>query len=199
MKIHSALLLTLLAAFPMTSLAEVPATTGAVVEYKAPGKAEEAAIVNVTARVKAINKATREVTLKGPQGNLITIVAGDEVKRFDQIKVGDSLDISYTTSLALELKKGGGKAVSRVDRETSTAKPGVKPSGILTRETTIMADVMKVDAATQVVTLRGPNRTVEVRVQDPEVFKTIAKGDQVEAKFTEAMAISMEAAKPKKK
>jgi len=37
--------------------------------------------------------------------------------------------------------------------------------------------------------------SVDLRVDDPEQLKRIAKGDQVEAKFTQALAISVE---PKK-
>jgi hypothetical protein len=35
--------------------------------------------------VTAINKETRDITLMGPNGDLVTIKAGDAVKRFDQI------------------------------------------------------------------------------------------------------------------
>jgi hypothetical protein len=41
------------------------------------------------------------------------------------------------------------------------------------------------------VTLRGPKRTVDVKVRDPEQFKLIAKGDQIEATYTEAIAVAV--------
>ena len=43
----------------------------------------------------------------------------------------------------------------------------------------------------EVVTLKGPQRTVDLKVRDPEQFKLIAKGDQVEAKYTQALAIAV--------
>jgi len=54
-----------------------------------------------------------------------------------------------------------------------------------------------------VVTLKGPQRTVELKVRDPEQFKLIKKGDQVQATYTEAVAIAVTpaaapAAPPKK-
>jgi len=49
-----------------------------------------------------------------------------------------------------------------------------------------------VDPATQTVTLRGPNHTVELKLSDPAQFKLVSVGDQVEATYTEAMAISVE-------
>ena len=47
------------------------------------------------------------------------------------------------------------------------------------------------------MTVKGPKRTVELKVKDPEQLKLIAKGDQIEATFTEAMAISVTPAKKK--
>jgi len=49
-----------------------------------------------------------------------------------------------------------------------------------------------VDPAKQIVTLKGPKQTVDLRIPDPEQFKRIAKGDQVEAKFTQAFAVAVE-------
>ena len=50
------------------------------------------------------------------------------------------------------------------------------------------------DPLTQTVRLRGPTRAVDLRVHDPEQFKLVAVGDQVEATYTEAVAISVEPA-----
>jgi hypothetical protein len=48
---------------------------------------------------------------------------------------------------------------------------------MLGRQVTIVADVVDVNAPTQTVALRGPQRTVELKVRDPEQFKLVAKGD----------------------
>jgi hypothetical protein len=59
----------------------------------------------------------------------------------------------------------------------------------------IVADVIAVNAADQTVSLRGPGgRVVDLNVRDPEQFKRIAVGDQVEASYTEAAAVSITAA-----
>ena len=57
------------------------------------------------------------------------------------------------------------------------------------------ADVTAVDAKTQTITLRGPQRTVELRVPDKKQFEGVKVGDQVEARYTEAVAVSMLPAK----
>ncbi len=176
--------------------APVGAQTGAVVTGKAPGMVGVAQTVNVTATISAIDKATRDVTLKGPKGNEVTLTAGPEVKKFDSLKVGDQVDVQYVEAVTLELKKGGGMVVARtVEKGAVGSKPGERPAGAVGRQVTIVADVVALDPATQMVTLKGPNRTVDLKIPDPEQFKRIAKGDQVEAKYTQAVALAVE---PKK-
>lgn len=176
--------------------APVLAQTGGAVVGTAPGKAAIAQTVKIGATITAIDKATRDVTLKGPQGNLVTVTAGPEVKNFDKLKVGDQVDLQYIEALTLELKKGGGMVAGRTEKADAVgAKKGETPGGAVGRQVTIVADVVAVDPAKQVVTLKGPQQTVDLRIPDPEQFKRIAKGDQVEAKFTQALAVSVE---PKK-
>ena len=176
--------------------APVYAQTGGAVVGTAPGKAAAAETVKITATITAIDKATRDVTLKGPQGNLVTVTAGPDVKNFDKLKVGDQVDLQYIEALTLELKKGGGLVVGKTEQSGAVgAKKGEMPGGAVGRQVTIVADVVAVDPVKQIVTLKGPQRTVDLRIPDPEQFKRIAKGDQVEAKFTQALAVAVEPAK----
>jgi hypothetical protein len=171
----------------------------AVVAASSPGRGEVARAVRVSATVSAVDKATRTVTLKGADGKEFPVVAGPEVRNFDQIKVGDEVVVGYLQALALELKKGGGAPVARVEgADAARAASGAQPGGVVARKVTVMADVTAVDAKTQTVTLRGPQRTVDLKVPDPKQFKMIAVGDQVQATYTEAVAVSLEPA-PKKK
>lgn len=176
--------------------AQTPAPVGAAVTATAPGKGVAANIVEVTASVQSLDKANRTVTLKGPKGGVQTITAGPEVKNFDQIKVGDQVAVRYVEALSLELKKGGKAPVARTDTEaTAKAMPGEKPAAGVGRQIRVTADVLALDAASQTVTLRGPKHTIDLKVRDPAQFKLVKVGDQVEATYTEALAISVE---PKK-
>ena len=184
------------AAFAVASVlcvtAPATAQTGGAVVGTAPGKAAIAQTVKVSATITDIDKATRDVTLKGPQGNLMTVTAGPDVKNFDKLKVGDQVDLQYVEALTLELKKGGGMVVGRTEKADAVgAKKGESPGGAVGRQVTIVADVVAVDPAKQIVTLKGPKQTVDLRIPDPEQFKRIAKGDQVEAKFTQAFAVAV--------
>lgn len=192
----SILLAAVVSAFALT--APAIAQTRDVTVASQPGAAGIAQTVEFSATITAIDKASRTLTLKGPKGEEAKVVAGPEVKNFDQLKVGDIVTAKYLESLVLELKKGGGLPVAKTEKSgVVAAKPGEKPAAMGGRQVTAVGNVTKIDAATQTVTIKGPERTVELKVRDPEQFKLIAVGDQIEATYTEAIAVAVTpAAKP---
>jgi hypothetical protein len=58
----------------------------------------------VTATVTAIDKKKGTLTLKGPEGNLVTAKAEDP-KNLDKVKVGDELLITITEALAISVER----------------------------------------------------------------------------------------------
>jgi outer membrane protein W len=169
-------------------------TAGAAMAGTGPGTASAARLVTTTATVTAIDMNTRQVTLRRTDGTTFTVVAGPDVRNFSQVRVGDTLSMDFYDTLALELKKGGtGAPASRSDLVgASRAELGQRPGGAAARETVIVADVVAVDAPGQTISLRGPQgRVVVLPVKDPEQFKRIAVGDQVQATYVEAVAVSM--------
>lgn len=194
MRILTPLVAAVLAAVAVPTLAQAP-SGAAVLKATEPGKGVIAEVVRVSATVEAVDAANRLVTLKGPEGNSFVVKAGPEIRNFDRIKVGDIVDARYTEALTLELKKGGGGVRERIESESAgVSKPGERPAAAAGRTVTVVADVIAVNAAKQSVRLRGPNRTVDLKVRDPEQFKLIKVGDQVEARFTESVAIALDPA-----
>lgn len=184
-----------------TAAAQQPgAGTGAVISSK-PGKFAAMSTVELSAQVISINKATRTLTLKGERGNVVEIVAGDEVRNFDQIGVGDSVVARYLEALTLELKKTKVAAGEpTVSEELGRAKPGERPAVAGQRTITAITDVVAVDPAASTISLKGPQgNVVTLDVQNPDQFKVVKVGDQVEVTYTEALALSVEPAPAKKK
>ena len=62
----------------------------------------------------------------------------------------------------------------------------------------MIADVVAVDPKASTITVKGPKgNLVTLDVQNPDQFKVVKKGDQIEVTYTEALALSVEpAAKP---
>jgi hypothetical protein len=173
-----------------SAYAQKPLQGGTVVASE-PGKAAMASTVEVGAVVTGIDKTTRTITLKGPK-RTIDVVAGDEVRNFDQIKVGDTVMVKYVESLSLELKKTKGKADAKVEEAAVRAKPGSTPAAAVGRQVTVLADVVAVDPKNSTISLRGPRgNVVDLKVDNKDHFKVVKKGDQVEAVYTEALALAV--------
>ena len=170
----------------------------AVIAASAPGMGGVAGSVQLMATVVALDAATRTVTLKGAKGR-VDVVVPPEAKNFDQIRVGDLVTVDYMRALTLELRAPG-SAIRSGSTETATAPApaGAVAGGAAGRQVVIMANVTAVDKKHSIVTLRGPKgNSVERHVPDPAQLKRVKVGDQVEAVYTEAVAIAVDrVAKP---
>ena len=60
-----------------------------------------------TAVVEAIDAPTRTVTLKKPDGTFVTIVAGPDIARFSEVKVGDKVTARFYENVVVRLKRPG--------------------------------------------------------------------------------------------
>jgi Cu/Ag efflux protein CusF len=193
----------LAAALSLPAVAQQKATAeGAAMVASAPGKATIAQAVKVTATVEAIDLKTREVTLKGPKGNVSVLTAGPDVRNLEQVKVGDVAAVGYLEALTLTLKKDGKElpAAATKSQDSARAASGQRPAGVVAQQVEVTADVTALDAKTQTVTLKGPKQVVELKVPDAGQFKAIKVGDKIQAVYTQALALSVEpvASAPKK-
>ena len=187
------------AALAGPAIAQTAAPAAGAAITSEPGKASAVRTVEVSAQVVGIDKTSRTLTMKGPKGEAFDLVASAEVKNFDQIKVGDAVVARFAQALTLELRKTKVAAGDLAVREgVAAAKPGERPAMVGAREVTAIAEVTAVDPKASTITLKGPRgNVVTLDVLNPEQFKVVKKGDQVEATYTEAMALSVEPAKKK--
>lgn len=144
----------------------------------------------VVATVVSIDPATRTVTLKDKNGHTQKLDAGDAVRNFDQLKVGDVVTTQYQEARSLSLRKTSGPRSITERQILHPAASGTKPGGAITRVITVVGDVIAVDPKGNHIKVRGPKGTEDVLV-DPEQLKNIRQGDQVEIVHTEGVAISV--------
>ena len=156
--------------------------------------------VTATAVVQAIDLNTREVTLRGEDGRVFTFIAGDQVKNLPQVRVGDNVKVTYTESIAIEVKRvDGGTPDLSVAATGGSAAPGEKPAGNVARTVTASAVIVAIDRTTNRVTLRGPSGNERVvQARDPKNLDNVQVGDLVYATYTESLGISVEAVPPAK-
>jgi Cu/Ag efflux protein CusF len=173
--------------------------TTTMTKETSPGKGTLRQERQIIATVEEVDAAKGQVTLKGPKGNLVPLTVGPEVRNLAQVKVGDQVRVRYAEALTLTLKKGGKELPSSKEASEAIRAPaGARPGGAVGEQVTVIANVIAVNAKTHEVTLKGPNQTVDLYVEDPKQLKLIKVGDQVEAVYTQAVAITVEPVAAKK-
>lgn len=160
-----------------------------------PGSVSETELTTLTVTVVSVDYANRVVTVRGPKGKVVELKVGDQVQNLAQVKPGDRVVAKYYESVAIEVKKPGAVAPGVTEAAGVKRAPlGQKPSGMAARTQTVVATILHIDRASQMVKLKGPSgKVVEVHVKDPKRLEGVKKGDRVEITYTEALAISVDA------
>lgn len=155
--------------------------------------------IEIQGRVKSIDRKTRTVVIKGADGNTLSIEAGKEVVNFNQIRLGDYVTLRYYQAAALDLKKVDNDGVrKRVEFVTaSRAAPGDKPGAVVTDNVEIIATVVAVNPKANTVTIQGVKRRIELVVNNPALIQSLKVGDQVQARYTESVAVEVTPYKPR--
>ena len=178
-----------LVALLMTSAVAYAQTPQAPKPY---GKAQ---LVSVTAKVEAINQTTREVTLKGPLGNVVTFTVDKRVARLNEVKVGDEVIADYYVSFAAEFRaptaEEKAKPVS-VQTEMAKAPAGTEPAAGALRIIKSVVTVEGLDRPTKSLTVSGQAGLVTVQVEDVAALSKLRLGDTIIVTYTEALAVSLQ-------
>jgi len=171
--------LAVLVALPIVARAQKPVTQTEAIE--------------LTTKIEAIDKTARLVTLKDKDGEVETIYCGPEVKRFDELKVGDTVTFRYYESVAYAIRKPG--QPSGLPAETGpkvTRSQGARPGGTIAQQETATVTLKAIDPKVPSVTvLTEDGRTVSFKVEDKKNLKDVKVGDKVEITYTEAVMISV--------
>ena len=170
------------------------ATPLAAQAQERPARAIAEAVTGI-ATVEKIDRNTREVTLKRGDGSLVTIVAGEEVRNFDQIKVGDTVETEIIEALAIAVEPASTRVRERREEVSGhRAQPGEKPGAKTTRTVEIVAEVRAIDQKARTAVVRGPNQTVEVKVADDVDLSKVKVGDNVRLVYIESISIQVKPA-----
>lgn len=152
--------------------------------------------VTATATVEKIDHKTRKVTLRGADGRTIQIKAGDRVRNLAQVKKGDEVTVTYFESLAFEVRRQGEATPgAQVTAASAAARPGERPAGLEAQQVTVTSTIEAIDERAGTVTLKDADGELfTTRVRHPERLKLVRVGDLVDLTYTEALAVSVEAA-----
>jgi Cu/Ag efflux protein CusF len=143
-----------------------------------------------SATVERIDRSTREVTLRRHDDSRVTIVAGEEVRNFDQIRVGDIVEAEIIEALAVVVEPVTTQVRERREEVSGyRARPGERPGASTTRTVEIVATVQAIDPKARLVTVRGALQTVQLKVDDSVDLTRIKRGDNVRAVYIETISI----------
>jgi hypothetical protein len=160
-----------------------------------PGGAYTSNVIRTTATVTAIDSATRHVTIQGEHGP-VTIQLGPDVKNFNNLKVGDRVNISYYQGIAAQIVKGGKKVSDPAVSTFSTSTPaGMRPSGQVGASATVTAKIQDVNLPTNTVAFTdsdGMTHIVQVKTPEMQSFiRDLKRGDVVQVTFTDSVAVEV--------
>ena len=57
----------------------------------------------VNAVVEAVDRENRTVAVRGPEGGVVDLQVGEEVKAYDEVEIGDTVTVQYTEGLAMRM------------------------------------------------------------------------------------------------
>jgi hypothetical protein len=152
-------------------------------------------LVTATAKVAKVNLDKHEVTLKADTGESFTVDVPADVSRLKNVKEGDSVKASFYESVAVSLGKPGSAPMGESSRSFEQRAPGNLPGGTSGQQVTTTAKVTKVDPQKDEVTIKSPDgneNTIRVKDdQNRQALRDLKVGDQVQATYTTAMAVSI--------
>lgn len=150
--------------------------------------------VVLTATVVAINHETREVTLRGPEGNSVSFVASEEARNLDQVAVGDIVMTEYVQSMSIEVFANDGSEPGAGELAVAgRSEAGEMPAMTAIDALVVTATVEEINLENNTFKLKGPSGEIqEYEARDPENLKKAEVGDLVVITYTEAIAISVE-------
>jgi hypothetical protein len=159
--------------------------------------------LSATATVVALDKAQRLVTLRGDDGRVFQIKAGDEVRNFDQIAVSDQLKVKYKVTLSATLLPAGEAQSAPVGGVVAArAAPGEKPAAGMSAMVSVRVKVASLDPAHDIVVCTLPSGELvahKVATDEGRAFvKHLKPGDLVQLDYSEALALSVEEVQPAK-
>ena len=148
--------------------------------------------VTLAGTVETIDHTKRAVTLKTADGHYETIDVPASAKRFDELKVGDKVSITYNNNVSVRVKPPGEAPVDTASK-SSTMGTEERPGGTASMQRTLTATVASIDPAASAITFVGVNTWKYSRhVVDPAVLAKVKVGDQVDVSWNTDLKVSVQ-------
>ena len=181
----------------MKRVTTILSASGLVLALSLPGWAQDVKqlptqTVTVSGTVATIDHAKRVVNIKTADGKFELIDVPPSAKRFDEVKVGDKVSVTYNNNVSARLKPPGEAAVD-TGSMTTTAGQQTRPGGTTAVQRTMTATVDAIDKSASSITFVGPNGWKYSRhVVDPALFDKVKVGDKVDITWNTDVTVAVQ-------
>lgn len=152
--------------------------------------------VSMQGTVTDIDAETREITLMGTDGGLVTITAGEDVERFDEIGVDDVIKFDYYTYIKAEFRDPTPEEVAepiQMIAEAGKAPEGIDPAAVVGAVVKAVVTIEALNRPFMLATVSGPNGNyVSIPMEDEELMKELHIGEVLILTYAEAVAVALE-------
>jgi hypothetical protein len=167
-----------------------------VVNSTAPGKAQASRVVKASGIITAVDRVARTVTIVGKDGQAETISVSPKVRRFDEVAVGDTVEVELQQGLALEFLPPGEKPIAPElitgeERSSEAQAPGGSTASWMRATVTVKS----IDPKSRAVVFMDPRGRYHRVVAGSKVrLEKLKVGDMLIATYFESLAITLEKA-----
>lgn len=152
-------------------------------------------LAEIQGTITEINKETRDITLIGSKGELHTINAGEEVKRFDEIEVGDVVTFDFYRYMKAEFRKPTAEELAEplvVLAEAEKAGLDMEPGAAIGAVVKAVVTIQAINLPFMYVNIQGPRGNfTTIQMEDKELIQKLHVGQVVIMTYAEAVAISL--------
>jgi Cu/Ag efflux protein CusF len=164
---------------------------------QAPKPITKSNTVRGSATIQAIDSTTRMVTLRTKDGEEDTFRVGRDVKRFDELKVGDTVNFTYVESIVVQVRKPGAAGPAGTTGDAAiTPSSGKTPGATMSAQAHTTVTVKAIHPEVPSVTvMTDDGRTVTRKIENKKNLEGLKVGDKADITYTVAMLMSVEPAK----
>jgi hypothetical protein len=173
-------------ALPLMAESEAPAVEGNV---RAMAMAVEAVVTDV-------DLETRQVSLKTPSGEIVTLTATEDVVKLEDVAVGDRLRATYLAALEGELREPTEEELAQPWLVLQDSGKGVVDGTPMAGGARIIRAVCTIEGMNRLlgtVTILDPNgRAHVIGDVEPEKMAGVTLGQTIVMVYEEALALTLE-------
>lgn len=157
--------------------------------------ATQETLITATATVEAVDRATRQVTLRDDaDGSSFTVTAGPEIRNLDQLAAGDQVQVDFyqSTTVAMASPEDTGEPAGAL--LTGSAPEGALPGGVAVVTSSLVVTLINYDPNTGLASFRTPDGFTRRTIVPPNLrnfAQSLSPGARVAVTMTDAVAVTI--------